>query len=518
MGSFNTTCAVTGTTLHVGDPVVGFMLRRRDTSALPAGRPIRSLMDVWEPMHLPINGRAFDCGTMIALEDNSRPIETAENALRGFNYEERLWESLLETGDMPSDKGPIDCNDAHYMLWMIRHDVYELLIGACTFDSKTDLKISPAVQALIDATDKTPSTVGDLINGKLFEVLLKSLNAIGYVFRRRPVMNGGTSPSVQRKRKAEFFSKETPEPTPGRFPEQGPFYYCGVTGQPLAIGARAIVLPLNAIFQNNPNDTSPLLLDERQPTGLYKIRRGLVEVTIGDDGSIQCEDERLGGRYGTLGQMIDSDIDVTWMLISDQALSQLPCPEKASEKIRAHSSVMLEEIFDIKTVIASGDIDLISDWVHKIGGSDKDIADLKRFHKGDPDLKNYFRLLENIAHQRLTSLSSSNLVAHLLLGENDSIVDFTFRYAVLNNIYRFIFEENASSSEIQLNVLRDFMHRFEGLCELEVTFMHYGLAFIPTEPRSFENKPQEAALLIQQLRQMIAEQLNQEAAAEELSS
>lgn len=517
MGSFSTTCAVTGIRLNVGDDVVGFMLQRKDASRLPPYQPIRSLTDVWEPMHLPIRGQAADYGTLIAGENNSRAIETAKNALDGFTYEDRLWQPLLAAGEKPGASGPVDNANPLSRLWMVRGDVFNFLVEAgkalseegSDLPAKPDLALSESVENLIAGGDKSPGTVGEQILGNQFRDVLKALDSIGYVFRRSPVMNGNSFPSLQQKRKAEFFRK--PAPTPGRFPEQGPFYYCGMTGRPFGVEEEIVAIPLNVALKDNPNDTSPLFISDQDPTGCYKISSRMTTFFIGEDGGIKWADDDMPGRHGSIRELLDGRGPGTVMLVSKKALEDFACSDRAIDQISAHSDAFLKTIKDIKVLFASNDIIKICRWVESIRGSRSQIEDLKRFHKGDPDLANYFRELETIVNRHLSSMRTTNIVAHMLLGENDSIVTYTFRERVLDNINRFIWIRDSETSQMHREALQGFLHQFERLCQLDTAFTHYGLAFMPTEPRSFAGDPSRASDAIRKLRAMMAEQLEQEA-------
>lgn len=278
MGSYNTTCQVTGHTIGPNTPVVGFFLKPQAPKADESHRPdepLKSMFGQWLPVHLPVAGIYDDCGMMPAINGASQvAIEHGKKHADGFDFGEKHWEDH-----------PLADHDSKYIYWQVRADVYGYLCELGNQHPEGLLSENRAVLETIfsDVGPDTPEYQGAMN-------FFAGLNVLGYGFREFPASPDQCASDDHERfmplRKKVLIRKQTDFGPVTEIPGLG-FIRCGLTGRPIRANEPMMVFPLVAREAQDFDDNGRLhRISDFGVSAHYEMITNGFTAWINEDGSI----------------------------------------------------------------------------------------------------------------------------------------------------------------------------------------------------------------------------------------
>lgn len=333
MGSYNVKCQVSGYTIGLGDPMVGFFVKpapeQSDGSHQPDA-PLRSLFQQQIPVHLPVEGEYGDYGFLLAKDPLSAGVQHAKSRLAGYDFSATQSFNLGGEGLDPGLDGPVKRRWSTLHLWQVRKDVYDQLLKLGRSHPK----------ALSDASRKVISDAYQGIDPnnahyKDAVALFTGLEVMGHAFRKTVDMPDEAGERDNEIRlsmhKALLTDKTTGDRRPAALPG-GALLSCGLTGRPILENEPVLILPLIAtklVHTNSQESSGPLrFVTDHSANSHYELVEGSISAHIDDQGAVVVEGQDVVEARGMSEKMLrllrgyteeDTGNKISSMVISEQA-------------------------------------------------------------------------------------------------------------------------------------------------------------------------------------------------------
>lgn len=492
MGSYNVKCQISGYTIGEEDSVVGFFLVPRDYQEDQSHRidaPLKSMLQQWQPLHLPVKGHYGDFGRLVASNPGAAGVRRAATDLAGFDFSEDQWIELSEHGLYPDFLGASPQSKSPLRLWQVRADVYENAVKLGRQHSNAlpsgDLDQLQYAFGNIDSKDPEYDEAVAFFNG---------LAALGYKIRFKPER---VSQDCLRDHKRilpvkkKFLVSGQSETGPIATLSNGHIIRCALTDRPLSVNEPFYFLQLRASSLIESQAGVLKWPFDHEVSSHYQAHGAPIEAVINASGDVvtpQNPDSDLSGKDGIIAQLLSgaqrSRQVLAPMITSKSAFDTLVKTSPYFPIVRSDRAVMMDAINQLRDIVQREDLPALEDFFeahHQ--GHIKDIVEEEGHSKAHGIPEYYLRSL----HKVLESVESPgkngpefNAFARTLNVSSNAIFSAPVAHHIVRSMEAYITcaEEEFAQKDSALMKVMDIA---EQTLAFGHALGHIGSGFFPTE-------------------------------------